>query len=159
MFIRHFRRHNNYYSHYYTYFFIICCPQNTLICKLDTVYRHIVYNVYIFHIVENLFMAIIHTFCITKNGILNHCYIFHNIVENHRYIKFGIKIKNDLWLKQKSHCFCIFMSFYKNQKQNKKRTGVLYRGHNITWIKYNFQKCYFSVFFLSSKQYNDMKKY
>ncbi len=25
-------------------FFITCCPKNTLICKLDLVYRYIVYN-------------------------------------------------------------------------------------------------------------------
>ncbi len=96
MFITHFGRHNkligkkninisinipikyyyenlaNYYSYYCTYLFILCFPKNTLICKLDTVYRYIVYNGKFMESLclslwKDSFMAILHTFCIKKN--------------------------------------------------------------------------------------------
>ncbi len=69
----------NYYSHYYTYFVITCCPKNTLICKLDVVYRYIVF-------LQK-----------EKWYIESFCY---NIVENHLYTKFEkkkiLKTKNVL---------------------------------------------------------------
>ncbi len=49
-------------------FFITCCPKNTLICKLDVVYRYIVF-------LQK-----------EKWYIESFCY---NIVENHLYTKFG----------------------------------------------------------------------
>ncbi len=59
----------SYYSHYYTYiFFITCCPKNTLICKLDLVYRYIVYNE------KTLLWPFLHTFCRKKKGIESFCY-------------------------------------------------------------------------------------
>ncbi len=44
-------------------------PKNTLICKLDLVYRYIVYNE------KNPFMAILHTCCRKKKGISNNSVI------------------------------------------------------------------------------------
>ncbi len=91
---------NNYYSHYYTYFFFILMPKNTFICKFDTVYRYIVYKWKTCH-----FTHILHKDKWYIKSIFTHHTSF--IVGNHLYIKFTIK---KMWLKQKSHCFCIFMS-------------------------------------------------
>ncbi len=56
-----------------------CCPKNTLICKLDLVYRYIVCNekpVY---------------------GLFTHILLKENIiVDNHLYTKFGKKTYNNL---------------------------------------------------------------
>ncbi len=81
----------------------------TLICKLDTVYRYIIYNG---KTVYGHFTHILHK---GKWYIKSFCY---NIVENYLYTKFGIKKilkpKNVLVIK-KSIVFayaCSFMSFY-----------------------------------------------
>ncbi len=63
-------------------FFITCCPKNTLIRKLDLVYRYIVYNE------KNHFTHILQK---EKWYIESFRY---NIVENHLYIKFGKKKKS-----------------------------------------------------------------
>ncbi len=83
-----------------------------------------------------------HIFCIKKNVFKN---IFHNIVENHFYIKFGIKNANLFEIKTK-----IFLRLFK--------VPVSSTEHNI-WMKYNFSPPKKSKYFLCSKQCNDMIKY
>ncbi len=66
-------------------FFITCCPKNTLICKLDLVYRYIVYNE------KTVYGHFTHILQKEKWYIESFCY---SIVENHLYTKFGKKKKN-----------------------------------------------------------------
>ncbi len=67
----------NYYSHDYTSFFITCCPKNTLICKLDLVYRYIVYN-------KKTRLWPFYTHFIERKRLSNHSVI---TVENHLLYK------------------------------------------------------------------------
>ncbi len=102
VFIVHFRRHNNWIGKLIIYqlsyeildiimkiwpfitpimtiIFSTCCPNsNTLICKLDTVYRYTVFNG------KNSLWTFLQTFCTyIFLYIKSFCYIFYNIVENH----------------------------------------------------------------------------
>ncbi len=62
--------------------FLTCCPNSTLICKLDTVYRLCLMGKPVYGNV---------TYCIKQNGKSNHSVMSFITVENHPYTKFGIK--------------------------------------------------------------------
>ncbi len=94
MFITHFGRHNNWIGKLIIYqlsyeildiimniwpfitpimtiLFSTCSPNsNTLICKLDTVYRYTVFNG------KTSLWKFLHTYCIKQNGISNHFVIY-----------------------------------------------------------------------------------
>ncbi len=54
-----------------TILFSTCCPNsNTLICKLDTVYRYTVFNG------KTSLWIFLHTYCMIQNGISNNCVIY-----------------------------------------------------------------------------------
>ncbi len=69
------------------FFFISCCSKNTLICKLDLVYRYIVG--YIMR--KPVYGHFTHILPKENRYIESFCY---NTVGNHFYTKFGKKKKN-----------------------------------------------------------------